>query len=169
MLGAGYVSAPVIEYLNRDKNVAVTVGECPRSLLHTLRICRTFDADDVFTASSLKDEADKLAGKYPGVKPVILDVMSRPDNLRDLVEEADVVVSLLPYGLHHVVAEACIDTKTNMVTASYCTPAMQALHERYANTKSDLRQCFSYTNNSYGWFSNYFFVALALWRPASPW
>ncbi|XP_034232619.1 alpha-aminoadipic semialdehyde synthase, mitochondrial isoform X2 [Thrips palmi] len=106
VLGAGYVSAPVIEYLNRDKNVAVTV------------------------ASSLKDEADKLAAKYPGVKPVILDVMSRPDNLRDLVEEADVVVSLLPYTLHHVVAEACVDTKTNMVTASYCTPAMQALHER---------------------------------------
>ncbi|KAJ1523300.1 hypothetical protein ONE63_001179 [Megalurothrips usitatus] len=106
VLGAGYVSAPVIEYLNRDKNLAVTV------------------------ASSLKDEADRLASRYPGVEPVILDVMNRPDNLRSLIEEADVVVSLLPYGLHHVVAEACIDTRTNMVTASYCTPAMQALHDR---------------------------------------
>ncbi|KAE8737345.1 hypothetical protein FOCC_FOCC017194 [Frankliniella occidentalis] len=106
VLGAGYVSAPVIEYLSRDKNVAVTV------------------------ASSLKDEADKLASKYPGVRPVLMDVVNRPDSLRELIEEADVVISLLPYGLHHTVAEACIDTRTNMVTASYCTPALQALHER---------------------------------------
>ena len=32
VLGAGYVSAPVIEYLNRDKNVAFTVG------LHSLSL-----------------------------------------------------------------------------------------------------------------------------------
>lgn len=38
--------------------------------------------------------------------------------------------SLLPYTLHPEVADLCIKHKTNMVTASYVTPAMKALHEK---------------------------------------
>lgn len=30
VLGAGYVSAPLVEYLCRDENIQVTVGECLR-------------------------------------------------------------------------------------------------------------------------------------------
>ena len=44
-------------------------------------------------------------------------------------QDADVVVSLLPYALHPVVARACIQHRTNMVTASYCTPEMRALEQ----------------------------------------
>lgn len=42
--------------------------------------------------------------------------------------ESDVVVSLLPYSLHGKVARHCIEGKTHLVTASYVTDEVQALH-----------------------------------------
>ncbi|KAG7155794.1 Alpha-aminoadipic semialdehyde synthase-like [Homarus americanus] len=96
VLGAGYVSAPLVEYLSRNTNTGITV------------------------ASGLQDEVDALSAKHANVESVLLDVVERPDLLADLVKGVDVVVSLLPYSLHH---------ETNMVTASYCTPAMRELHE----------------------------------------
>nr|XP_053652789.1 alpha-aminoadipic semialdehyde synthase, mitochondrial-like [Cherax quadricarinatus] len=109
VLGAGYVSAPLVEYLSRDPNTGIIV------------------------ASGLQDEADALAVKHHNVESVLLDVVERPDLLEDLVKSADVVVSLLPYSLHHEVAKHCIQQKTNMVTASYCTPAMMELKEAAIN------------------------------------
>ena len=53
ILGAGYVSAPVVEYLTRDPDLGVTV------------------------ASGLKAEADSLASKFERVEPVLLDVIER--------------------------------------------------------------------------------------------
>ena len=37
--------------------------------------------------------------------------------------------SLLPWPMHPKVAKDCIAHKTDMVTASYCTDAMRALHK----------------------------------------
>lgn len=105
VLGAGYVSAPLVEYLHRDKNIKLVV------------------------ASQLKDEADALANRFPGVEPVFLNVLDRPDTLHDVIKSANVVASLLPYSLHHVVAKACIETKTHLVTASYMNDDVKALHE----------------------------------------
>ena len=104
ILGAGYVSAPVVEYLHRDENIKIVV------------------------CSQLQEEADTLANKYPGVEPVFLNVLEQPDTLHEIVSSADVVVSLLPYSLHHVIAKTCIDTKTHLVTASYMNEEMKALH-----------------------------------------
>ncbi|XP_045609079.1 alpha-aminoadipic semialdehyde synthase, mitochondrial isoform X1 [Procambarus clarkii] len=109
VLGAGYVSAPLVEYLSRNSNTGIIV------------------------ASDLQDEADALASKHPNVESVLLDVVERPDLLEDLVRGADVVVSLLPYMLHHVIAKHCIQQKTNLVTASYCTAEMQELHQAAAD------------------------------------
>ncbi|KMQ95024.1 alpha-aminoadipic semialdehyde mitochondrial [Lasius niger] len=80
-------------------------------------------------ASQLKDEADALANRFSGVEPVFLNVLNRPDTLHDVLKSASVVVSLLPYSLHHVIAKACIETKTHLVTASYMNDDVKALHE----------------------------------------
>lgn len=45
-----------------------------------------------------------------------------------LIEEADIVVSLLPPSLHYLVAKECLKQKKNLVTASYLTEEMNALH-----------------------------------------
>ncbi|XP_037068982.1 alpha-aminoadipic semialdehyde synthase, mitochondrial-like [Pollicipes pollicipes] len=105
VLGSGYVAEPLVEYLSRD----------PKTHIHV--------------ASAVQTELDTLTSKYSNVEGGILDVTERPDHLATLVEDADVVVSLLPYVLHPLVARACIQHKTNMVTASYCTPEMRALDE----------------------------------------
>ncbi|XP_045114585.1 alpha-aminoadipic semialdehyde synthase, mitochondrial-like [Portunus trituberculatus] len=105
VLGAGYVAGPVVDYLSRDVDTSIIL------------------------ASEFKAQADELASKHPNVEPVLLNIVERPDLLSQLVESADVVVSLLPYSLHPTVAQACIDAKTHLVTASYLTPAMKELHE----------------------------------------
>lgn len=104
-MGAGYVSGPLVEYLHRASNIRLIV------------------------ASQLKEEADVLASKFPGVEPVFLNVLERPDTLNDIVSSADVVVSLLPYSLHHVIGKACIAAKTHLVTASYTNENVKALHD----------------------------------------
>ena len=40
--------------------------------------------------------------------------------------------SLLPVPFHVGVAERCIAKQKHMVTASYISPAMRELHEKYA-------------------------------------
>ncbi|XP_021922979.1 alpha-aminoadipic semialdehyde synthase, mitochondrial isoform X2 [Zootermopsis nevadensis] len=106
VLGAGMVSAPLVEYLHRGNNLNITV------------------------ASALKDEADAVAGRYPGVEPVLLDVVERPDLLQELVATGNLVVSLLPSTLHYLVAGACINAGVHLVTASYCTDELKEMHDR---------------------------------------
>lgn len=77
----------------------------------------------------MKDEADALANRFPGVEPIFLNVLERPDILEDIIRSAHVVVSLLPYSLHHVIAKACIETRTHLVTASYMNNDVKELHE----------------------------------------
>jgi len=105
VLGAGYVSAPVIEYLTRDKDLGVTV------------------------AAAIKSEADAVAMAHERTEPVLLDINERPDKLADLIKSHDIVVSLLPWTLHPIVAKAAIAGKTNMVTASYLSDGIKDLHQ----------------------------------------
>lgn len=106
ILGAGMVSAPVVEYLYRDEEISINV------------------------CSHLKDESDRLASRYPGVKSTYLHVTENPGHLANLCAENDVVISLLPYALHGLVAEHCIEVGTHMVTASYITDHVRSLHDR---------------------------------------
>ncbi|XP_022657573.1 alpha-aminoadipic semialdehyde synthase, mitochondrial-like isoform X3 [Varroa destructor] len=111
-LGAGYVSAPLVEYLCRDNNIQMTV------------------------ASAIQKEAEDLAGLYPNAEATVIDVTESVNGLSNLIKENDLVISLLPYSLHSKVAEFCIDHQTNMVTASYLLPELRELHE--AATKANI-------------------------------
>ncbi|XP_026166713.1 alpha-aminoadipic semialdehyde synthase, mitochondrial isoform X2 [Mastacembelus armatus] len=103
LLGSGFVSGPVVEYLTRDERTQVTV------------------------ASVLLRQAEELAAKYPNTIPVTLDVSSQEGHLNSLVKDHDLVISLLPYAFHPLVAKHCIKMKVNLVTASYLSPAMKEL------------------------------------------
>lgn len=67
-----------------------------------------------YAASALKDEADALAAKYP-VEPVLLDVTGRTDLLADHIRKADIVISLLPYGLHAQVKKYIISISYHVI------------------------------------------------------
>ncbi|RWS31267.1 Alpha-aminoadipic semialdehyde synthase-like protein [Leptotrombidium deliense] len=105
VLGAGYVSSPVVEYLTRDKALHVTI------------------------ASALHTQGEALVNKSSNTSSIVLDVTQRPDGLDELIDQADLVISLLPYSLHPMVAKKCIERKKNMVTASYASPEMKDLHD----------------------------------------
>nr|XP_006821861.1 PREDICTED: alpha-aminoadipic semialdehyde synthase, mitochondrial-like [Saccoglossus kowalevskii] len=80
--------------------------------------------------SAIRSEAERLADKYQNTIAHDVDVQKHTGFLRRLVRENDLVISLLPYSLHPVVAEMCIEEKTNMATASYTTPALRAMEQR---------------------------------------
>ncbi len=106
ILGAGKVAGSCAEYLGRDKFTTVTV------------------------ASMFEDEAMAVAKNARRGKAVTCD-LSQPGNmLRDLIEAADIVVSLLPTPMHQHVAMECIALKTNLVTASYESDEMRSLRSR---------------------------------------
>ncbi|TRZ19214.1 hypothetical protein HGM15179_007887 [Zosterops borbonicus] len=105
LLGSGYVSGPVLEYLTRDSNTDITV------------------------VSVMKEQLEQLTKKYRNVTPVHMDVLKHEEKLSSLVKKHDLVISLLPYSAHPFVAKKCIDNKVNLVTASYLTPAMKELQE----------------------------------------
>ncbi|NXO63284.1 AASS protein, partial [Phainopepla nitens] len=105
LLGSGYVSGPVLEYLSRDSHVDITV------------------------VSDMKEQLEQLTKKYRNVTPVHMDVLKHEEKLSSLVKNHDLVISLLPYSAHPFVAKKCIDNKVNLVTASYLTPAMKELQE----------------------------------------
>lgn len=105
VLGAGMVSAPLVEWLHREKDVLITV------------------------CSQVKEEADRLANQYAGVDSVYLNVTESTNHMQELCGKADVVVSLLPYSLHGMVARYCVAEKTHLVTASYLNDEITALHD----------------------------------------
>ena len=50
-----------------------------------------------------------------------------PDQLRQEIKQASIVISMLPARMHHLVAECCVELAKDMVTASYLSPAIRAL------------------------------------------
>ena len=84
--------------------------------------------------SALKNEADKLANKYPNTMPMLLDITRSNEELKKLIKDHNVVISLLPYTFHPSIAELCIKYKVNMVTASYLSKPMMDLHDAYENS-----------------------------------
>uniref|UniRef100_A0A8C9RGZ6 Alpha-aminoadipic semialdehyde synthase, mitochondrial n=1 Tax=Scleropages formosus TaxID=113540 RepID=A0A8C9RGZ6_SCLFO len=101
LLGSGYVAGPVIEYLTRDPGTQVAVV--------------------------MLSQAEELAKKYPNTIPIMLDVTSQESHLESLIKDHHLVISLLPYVHHPMIAKHCINKKVNMLTASYLSPAVKDL------------------------------------------
>ncbi|MEA1913245.1 MAG: saccharopine dehydrogenase C-terminal domain-containing protein [candidate division WOR-3 bacterium] len=104
ILGAGMVAKPMATYF-LERNIGVVV------------------------ASRTLSKAESLVAGYLNGKAIKWTV-DEEDVLRSLVEEADCVVSLLPYTYHVKVAKICIEKETNLVTTSYLSEEMQNLNEK---------------------------------------
>jgi len=101
ILGAGMVANPIIQHL-LSKNISLTV------------------------AALNYDEAKRMVGDAKNGKAIYWTV-DETEALDKMISEHDVVVSLLPYAYHIMVAKHCIKHKKNLVTASYAKPEMYAL------------------------------------------
>ncbi|KAL2326011.1 hypothetical protein Fmac_025069 [Flemingia macrophylla] len=75
---------------------------------------------EVIVGSLYLKDAEQIVEGIPNVSGIQLDVM-------DLVE---VVISLLPPSCHVIVANACIELKKNLLTASYVDSSMSILDDK---------------------------------------
>jgi saccharopine dehydrogenase (NADP+, L-glutamate forming) len=108
ILGAGLVSKPMVDYLFRE-------------------------GFEVIIATRTKDKADKLIKGHPAGKSVAW-MTEDMATLSDMVRDTDLTVSLLPYRYHVDVAKLCLKHRKPLVTTSYVSPAMQALHDDAVKT-----------------------------------
>ncbi|PAA51005.1 hypothetical protein BOX15_Mlig019791g2 [Macrostomum lignano] len=102
VLGSGHVAGPLVEYLQRDASLQITI------------------------ASNIRPDVESMASKY-NCQPVFADVSSQPDVIEGLIADHSLVVSLLPYRFHPRVLKMCLRARRNLVTASYATDEMREL------------------------------------------
>ncbi len=72
------------------------------------------------------ENAQKLANNHPFSEAILLDVFDK-NSRENAIQNADIVVSMLPARFHIEVAKDCLKYEKNMVTASYVSEEMQEL------------------------------------------
>ncbi len=72
--------------------------------------------------------AEKLINQHPNGRAIAFDVFDKQQREKE-IKKADIVVSMLPARFHIEVAKDCLRLSKNMVTASYVSNEMQALHK----------------------------------------
>mmetsp|Transcript_54656 Transcript_54656/g.127824 ORF Transcript_54656/g.127824 Transcript_54656/m.127824 type:complete len:1057 (-) Transcript_54656:87-3257(-) len=105
LLGSGLVCGPVLDYLHQQQELRIVL------------------------ASNDLSQAEALAADRERIHPMQLNVVDEVERLSSLIKESDLVISLLPATMHLTAANSCIAYGKHMVTASYMSPQMQALHQ----------------------------------------
>ncbi len=109
ILGAGFVSRPGVVFLLKN-GFDVTIG------------------------SRTVEKAREIVQGFENGKALSLQVED-PDALDALVRENDIVVSLLPWTLHMVVAKSCLKNNKRMATTSYVSEEMRNLDQEVKDKK----------------------------------
>ena len=97
VLGAGLVARPLVDYLLGQPDFSVTVADVEAG------------------------RAAKLVAGHPRGASEVLDITDRAA-LASAIGRADLVVSMVPYTFHPVIAELAVEQGRPMVTASYVSP-----------------------------------------------
>jgi len=112
VVGAGRTSSSLINYLmnkSEDKDWFITVAD--QSL----------------------DLAINKSKNHPRTKAIQFDLFNEEER-SDLIENADIVASLLPETLHIHLVKGCLQNKVHLVTASYESPQMATYNEQAKKT-----------------------------------
>jgi saccharopine dehydrogenase-like NADP-dependent oxidoreductase len=72
--------------------------------------------------------AQSNVGNHPNGRAIALDI-NNTQQREAAIQNADLVISLLPPALHLFAAKDCLRFKKHLVTASYVSPEMKALHD----------------------------------------
>ncbi|MBP4142938.1 saccharopine dehydrogenase NADP-binding domain-containing protein [Flavobacterium sp. P4023] len=105
IIGAGRSASSLIQYLlnkSEKENLHLIIGDMSLAL------------------------AQKKTNNHPNATAIALNIFDE-NQRQEAVQNADIVVSMLPAHLHIDVARDCIIYKKNLVTASYISDAMQDL------------------------------------------
>lgn len=108
IIGAGRSASSLIKYLldkSESENLELTICDLSVEL------------------------AQQKTNNHPRAKAMALDIKNT-EARENAIQNADLVISMLPAFMHIEVAKDCIRFKKHMVTASYISPEMQALDEQ---------------------------------------
>ncbi len=108
VLGAGLVAGPLVDYLLEQPAFSLTIADL------------------------VLEKARKLVGDHPRAVARSLD-LSEESLLKAQIDNADLVISMVPYTYHPLVARLCLAAKTNLVTASYVSEKMKSLDSAARN------------------------------------
>jgi saccharopine dehydrogenase-like NADP-dependent oxidoreductase len=81
-----------------------------------------------------EEKAQLRVEGHPSGEAFAFDVF-QVEQRRKEISQASIVISLLPARMHHLVAETCLETGRNLVTASYLTPAIRSLDTAARNKR----------------------------------
>jgi len=108
ILGAGLSSSSLIKYLldhSTEHNWKIRVGDMSLEV------------------------AKRKINNHENGKAVEFDVFNEQQRSKE-IQDADVVISMLPARFHHLVAEKCVEFNKHMITASYVSKEVLALHDQ---------------------------------------
>lgn len=108
VIGAGKSSFYLFDHLLSkalEENLELTIGDiCPENIPSTL-------------------------SKHPRCSVIKLDIFKEKER-KIVIEQADIVVSMLPASLHIKIAKDCLHYGKHLVTASYVSPELKALDKK---------------------------------------
>ena len=107
ILGAGRSSSALVRYLlekSSEEQVEIVIADINTTL------------------------AEKLVGGHPNGKLLELDIFDL-ERRKQVITEADIVISMLPARFHLEVAKDCLAIGRNLVTASYISKELRELDE----------------------------------------
>ncbi|MBG9378009.1 saccharopine dehydrogenase NADP-binding domain-containing protein [Panacibacter sp. DH6] len=106
-------------------------GKSATVLIDYLKKLATGNIWKVTVADSNLAVVEAKVGKHELVKAAQVNIENETQR-RALVTEADIVISMMPPNLHYLLALDCIDLGKHLLTASYVSESINALHEQIA-------------------------------------
>lgn len=87
----------------------------------------------ICTVADMNQEA--IEAKTSGFETLLAKAVQLTDDAarKALIAEADVVISMMPPALHHLVAKDCLALKKHLLTASYIDPQIREMEKEIAD------------------------------------
>lgn len=104
-------------------------GKSATVLIDYLKVLADEKNWNVTVADGSLDVAKSKTGLHSRVKPVEVNI-ENTEARKQLIQSADIVISLMPPHLHYLVALDCIECSKNLLTASYIDKQTQDLAEQ---------------------------------------
>ncbi|XP_022147632.1 alpha-aminoadipic semialdehyde synthase isoform X2 [Momordica charantia] len=125
LLGAGRVCYPAADLL--ASSGADSSSQFWKTFLENY--AEDWNDVEVIVASLYLKDAEEITEDLPNATAVQLDFMDS-EKLFMYISQVEVVISLLPPSCHLLVANACIELRKHLVTASYVDDSMSLLDEK---------------------------------------
>jgi saccharopine dehydrogenase-like NADP-dependent oxidoreductase len=122
-----FIPLPLLKIIMR-KILIIGAGRSASSLIRYLLNKSETEKLHLTIADLSLELAAKKTQNHANASALALDIFNTEQRQAE-IQQADIVISMLPAHLHIEVAKDCLAFHKNMVTASYISPEMRALNE----------------------------------------